>query len=51
VTGATPDRSVRLEEALIAIVTPRASVYDRFTEGFATADMQAARALLDELPP
>jgi predicted ATPase len=28
-----------------------ASVYDRFTEGFATADMQAARALLEELPP
>jgi predicted ATPase len=28
-----------------------ASVYDRFTEGFATADMQAARILLDGLPP
>jgi predicted ATPase len=28
-----------------------ASVYDRFTEGFATADMQAARTLLEELPP
>ena len=28
-----------------------ASVYDQFTEGFATADMQAARTLLDELPP
>jgi predicted ATPase/DNA-binding winged helix-turn-helix (wHTH) protein len=28
-----------------------ASVYDRFTEGFATADMLAARALLDVLPP
>jgi predicted ATPase/DNA-binding winged helix-turn-helix (wHTH) protein len=27
-----------------------ASVYDRFTEGFATADMQAARALLEKLP-
>ena len=27
-----------------------APVYDRFTEGFATADMQAARALLEELP-
>jgi predicted ATPase len=27
-----------------------ALVYDRFTEGFATADMQAARALLEELP-
>jgi predicted ATPase/DNA-binding winged helix-turn-helix (wHTH) protein len=27
-----------------------ASVYDRFTEGFATVDMQAARTLLDELP-
>jgi predicted ATPase/DNA-binding winged helix-turn-helix (wHTH) protein len=27
-----------------------ASVYDRFTEGFATADMQAARTLLDVLP-
>jgi predicted ATPase/DNA-binding winged helix-turn-helix (wHTH) protein len=30
---------------------PLASVYDRFTEGFATADMQAARILLEELPP
>src|ERR1700729_1387952 len=30
---------------------PLASVYDRFTEGFATADMLAARTLLDELPP
>jgi len=30
---------------------PLASVYDRFTEGFATADMLAARILLDELPP
>jgi predicted ATPase len=28
---------------------PLASVYDRFTEGFATADLQAARALLDKL--
>ena len=28
-----------------------ASVYDRFTEGFATADMKAARTLLEELPP
>jgi hypothetical protein len=28
-----------------------ASVYDRFTEGFATADMQAARFLLVRLPP
>jgi predicted ATPase/DNA-binding winged helix-turn-helix (wHTH) protein len=28
-----------------------ASVYDRFTEGFATADMQAARTLLEGLPP
>jgi predicted ATPase len=27
-----------------------ASVYDRFTEGFATADMQAARTLLEGLP-
>jgi len=27
-----------------------ASVYDRFTEGFATVDMQAARALLEKLP-
>ena len=24
-------------------------VYDRFTEGFATADLKAAKALLDEL--
>jgi predicted ATPase/DNA-binding winged helix-turn-helix (wHTH) protein len=30
---------------------PLASVYDRFTEGFATADLQAARTLLDGLPP
>jgi predicted ATPase/DNA-binding winged helix-turn-helix (wHTH) protein len=30
---------------------PLASVYDRFTEGFATADLQAARTLLQELPP
>jgi predicted ATPase/DNA-binding winged helix-turn-helix (wHTH) protein len=28
-----------------------ASVYDRFTEGFKTADMQAARTLLEALPP
>jgi predicted ATPase len=28
-----------------------ASVYERFTEGFATADMQAARTLLEGLPP
>ena len=27
------------------------SVYNRFTEGFATADMKAARTLLEELPP
>jgi predicted ATPase len=27
------------------------SVYDRFTEGFATADLQAARTLLEGLPP
>jgi predicted ATPase len=26
------------------------SVYDRFTEGFATADLGAAKALLDHLP-
>jgi predicted ATPase/DNA-binding winged helix-turn-helix (wHTH) protein len=30
---------------------PLASVYDRFTEGFGTADMQAARSLLEGLPP
>ncbi len=30
---------------------PLAAVYDRFTEGFATADMQAARTLLEGLPP
>jgi predicted ATPase len=29
---------------------PLASVYDRFTEGFATADMQAARTMLEALP-
>jgi predicted ATPase/DNA-binding winged helix-turn-helix (wHTH) protein len=28
---------------------PLASVYDRFTEGFATADLRAARTLLDKL--
>jgi predicted ATPase/DNA-binding winged helix-turn-helix (wHTH) protein len=27
-----------------------ASVYDRFTEGFATADLRAARAMLDGMP-
>jgi predicted ATPase len=27
-----------------------ASVYDRFSEGFATADLKAAKALLDDLP-
>jgi predicted ATPase len=37
----------RLHEAR----APLASVYDRFTEGFATADLQAARTLLEELPP
>lgn len=26
-----------------------ATVYDRFTEGFATADLRSARALIDEL--
>jgi predicted ATPase len=25
-------------------------VYDRFTEGFTTADLRAAKALLDDLP-
>jgi len=30
---------------------PLASVYDRFTEGFATADLRAARALLEGSPP
>jgi predicted ATPase len=30
---------------------PLASVYGRFTEGFATADLQAARSLLEGLPP
>jgi predicted ATPase/DNA-binding winged helix-turn-helix (wHTH) protein len=28
-----------------------ASVYDRFTEGFGTADLQAARTMLEGLPP
>jgi predicted ATPase len=28
-----------------------APVYDRFTEGFATADMQTAHTLLEALPP
>ena len=27
------------------------SVYERFTEGFATADMQAAHTMLEGLPP
>ena len=27
-----------------------AQVYDRFTEGFATPDLRAAKAFLDELP-
>jgi hypothetical protein len=31
--------------------TQLASVYDRFTEGFAAADIKAARTLLDGLPP
>jgi predicted ATPase len=30
---------------------PLASVYDRFTEGFGTADLQAARTMLEGLPP
>jgi predicted ATPase/DNA-binding winged helix-turn-helix (wHTH) protein len=30
---------------------PLAWVYDRFTEGFATADLQAARTMLEGLPP
>jgi predicted ATPase len=30
---------------------PLASVYNRFTEGFATADLQAARTMLEGLPP
>jgi predicted ATPase len=30
---------------------PLASVYDRFTEGFATADLRATRTLLERLPP
>jgi predicted ATPase len=30
---------------------PLASVYDRFIEGFATADLRAARTLLEGLPP
>ncbi len=30
---------------------PLASVYDRFAEGFATADLQAARTMLEGLPP
>jgi len=30
---------------------PLASVYGRFTEGFATADLQAARTMLERLPP
>jgi hypothetical protein len=30
---------------------PLAAVYDRFTEGFATADLKAARIMLESLPP
>jgi predicted ATPase len=37
----------RLHEARV----PLASVYDRFTEGFATTDMRAARTMLERLPP
>jgi predicted ATPase/DNA-binding winged helix-turn-helix (wHTH) protein/predicted negative regulator of RcsB-dependent stress response len=37
----------RHHEAKAALVP----VYDRFTEGFATADLRAARTLLEELPP
>jgi predicted ATPase len=39
-----PDQG-RSAEAL-ALLRP---VYNRFTEGFATADLRAAKALLDEL--
>jgi predicted ATPase/DNA-binding winged helix-turn-helix (wHTH) protein len=35
----------RMTEARMSITT----VYDRFTEGFATADLRSARALIDEL--
>ena len=35
----------RQEEGLLALTT----VYDRFTQGFATNDLQAARALIDEM--
>ena len=28
-----------------------APVYDRFTEGFETADLRSARSILDSLPP
>ena len=35
----------RIEEARTSV----ASVYDRFTEGFATADLRTAKALIDEL--
>jgi predicted ATPase/DNA-binding winged helix-turn-helix (wHTH) protein len=37
----------RQHDARVAL----ASVYDRFTEGFGTADMEAARSLLEALPP
>ena len=40
-------RQGRLHEAR----APLASVYDRFTEGFATADLRAARTMLEGLPP
>jgi len=40
-------RQGRRHEARAAL----ASVYDRFTEGFATTDLQAARTLLEGLPP
>jgi predicted ATPase len=35
----------RIPEARMSI----AEVYDRFTEGFATADLRSARTLIDEL--
>jgi predicted ATPase len=36
---------VRIDEA-IALLAP---IYDRFTEGFGTADVKAAKALIDDL--
>jgi non-specific serine/threonine protein kinase len=42
-------RLLRDQGRPVDAAAPLKSVYDRFTEGFATADLKAARALLDDL--